>query len=218
MDESSLLITPEHVKRDTFNELPFKDLTNDNRPGFIRAIHDATGLIENHLHRKLLVRKTVQRVVYGMWDYNWGFQYAEAPLDDFPLVQILNVSSDQGEDVTDRYSIHSETHKRERFIRGPNDYRQITITAYTGYRGEHHTLTDLQRLTGADLTELPSTLPDDVRAVLCSLTAHRLTLSGIGSFGQGPVTRATGNFGVRIAAPDKDYVADKLACLMEHVR
>lgn len=217
MDDSALLITPEHLIRDAFNQLSIK-LTSDSRPGISRAIHDVTGIVENYLHRKLLVRKTEQRISYGLWDYNWGFGYAEAPLDVFPIVQILSVVTDQGDPVTERYSIHRETHKRARFIQGPNEYRQISITAYTGYRGEHHTLADLQRLTDSDLTELPPELPDDVRSVLCSLAAHRITTSGIGQWGQGQVERATGAYGVRIAMQNKDYVADQLACLREHVR
>lgn len=217
MDESRLLISPEHLERDTFSELSIR-LTSDTRDGIVRAIKDATGLVENHLHRKLLVAKTTQRIRYGMWNYNWGFNYAEAPLDDFPLVQILNVATDQGDDVTDKYSIHTETNRRIRFIQGPNEYRQVIVTAYTGYRGEHHTLDNLQALTGSDLNELPEVLPDDIRSVLCALTAHRIALSGVGQWGQGQVSQNTAGYGTRIAMQDKDYVSDKLACLREHIR
>ena len=211
------LVRSEDLVRDSVNGLSID--TDEHANAITQALEDMEGVVEDYLNRELAVRETTQVVEYKQWDWEWGFNYAQAYLSQYPVVEIIEVTDEGGNDVTDEYSLHTVTNLKERMIKGPQSFRQIQLRAYTGYRRKDQTLAQLQDVAElADLTELPMALPNEIRSVITELTLNRLLLASMGQMGTGQVVSGVGNQNVEISAPDQSFIDHKLCRLVNYIR
>ncbi|MCY3487147.1 MAG: hypothetical protein OXH34_01795 [Bacteroidetes bacterium] len=211
-----LLLTEELVQ-DSLGKIPAT--SERNTSAFNRAISDMTGVTERFLNRELAVRKTTQILPITRWKHVHTFNYAEGFLTHFPMVQILTVTDGEGNDVSSDYSLHDVTDRQERLIRGPVSFRWVRVTGFTGYRRVDQDLTALQAIDGlSDLTELPPVLPDEIRSALTEITLNRLILASKGQLGTNQQISGIGQQEVRISAPDKMFVNDRLRDLVDYRR
>ena len=212
------LIQAEDIQRDALDGLPIR--VNDNTSAVEQAIDDLSGILEDFLNRTLTVRKTVQVIPYTRWEFVYGFNYAQAYLTHYPLAEIIQVLDGDGEDVTSEYSIHNVTENREMMIRGPSSFRQIELTAYTGYRRKDQAIEHLRAADTSlqDLNELPLILPSEIRSVLTEIVINRLTLASSGQLGSGQKVTSIGNQDVTLSSPDDMFIHDRLLQLRNYQR
>ena len=212
------LVSEDDIQRDAIKSLP---ISFDTYQSAIRqAIHDMGRVVENYLQRKLIVQKYTESVYYFHWRYDWGFNRTDTLLHDYPIVQIISVTDIHNEDITDEYSIHPETSKRETRIVG-TDIKQVTVEYYAGYRRDDgESLSDIQNYSDnhGDLDTLPPVLPSEIRSVTTELVLHRLTLASNQQLGMGERITGIGLSDIKAAPPDRHFIEERLAMLAEHRR
>ena len=212
------LLRSEDIVRDSLSGLPAR--ASENEDAINEAITDLGGILERFLNRELAVRKVIQILPISRWENVWAFNYTQGFLTHYPLVEIVEVQDQDGNDVTNDYSVHDIEEHKERMIKGPTTFQPIRLTAFVGYRRSDQDLATLQGINTelADLSTLPSQLPSEIRSVLTEIVLNRLILASKGQLGTGQKVSGIGQQEVRISAPDHMFVNDRLRNLLDYRR
>ena len=174
-----------------------------------QAIRDAQGLIEGHLHQKVMAHRKTDLIQRRDWllDERTGETKVRAWAEHQPIVQVLSPAE-----------LSIRVGSKDQFVRGRPE---VTETEYVaGWMRRRQSLSDLptgsgERLDG--LTEEPPPLPGDVRRVAMNLTLFSLNEAehGVGITDR---QQATGAGTVTVTGPDPSFEQRQLRKLDRYRR
>lgn len=214
------LVTVSDIERDNLGQ-PYKAPTPEQTEAAIeQAILDMQGNVETFINRELIVREYCETFGHGnRWKYNLALQKFELSLKNWPVVQVISVTANDGDDLTSEFSLDTETY--DNYVLLTDSVRVgIKVRYYAGYRRRDQELSDIQAYSDmhAGLTELPPILPSDIRSCVTELVLNRLTVAKNQQFGVGQTVKGIAGNELQYTKPDSYFSSSRLRRLRKHVR
>lgn len=213
------LVTAEDIERDNLGQ-PFKAPTPEQTQAAIeQAILDMQGNVETYLNRNLIVREYCETFTNPCYRYNLAYQKFELTLKSWPVVQVISVTSLNGEDLSDEFSLDNETYEDYKLLTS-NVSVGIKVRYFAGYRRKDQSMTQIQAYSEKhrSLTALPPILPNDIRSCVTELVLNRLTVAKNQQFGVGQTVKGIAGNELTFTKPDTYFSSSRLRRLKKHMR